>query len=117
MLSTSKKIRIVLAIIGGLTAAIGGFICGYVPVVPFIVVGVLVAIAGGTVAFLSSKLDDLKAVGIIVALDGGLLAGIGGLVVGILIWDVGVVIGILLAISGGLVAVLGRLIIQKAQGK
>jgi hypothetical protein len=117
MTSTSKMIRMITAIIGGLIAALGAFICGYVPVVPFIVIGVLIAIAGGTVAFLSTKLDDLKAIGMIVAFDGGLLAGIGGVLVGILILDAGVVIGILLAICGGLLAFLGRLIIRKAQGK
>ncbi len=120
MPDSSKMITILISIIGGLVAASGGFTCAMAPDVPTILLGVLIAISGGTISFVSGQLENKNIVRGIIGLNGGLVAGIGGnlagIFAGLLLWP-GIVIGILVAVAGGLVALISFSLAQKEKDK
>ena len=120
MPDSSKMIEILISVIGGLIAASGGFICGWLPVAPTIVIGILIAISGGTIAFLGSNMDKANIKRAIIGLNGGVVAGIGGSMCGIfadpLQWS-GIAIGVLIAVAGGLIALISYYLALKTKGQ
>lgn len=111
-----KFIKIFLAVCGGLVAFIGGYLAGADPPNMPIGIAVAI-IGGILALMFGVYLQDLKMIGYLLLPIGGLIAFSGGWACGSLATSPLIAIGVVVAVAGGLLCAVAGYVISLATGE